>query len=280
MADGKEWDAGRRPALIIGLLNNGPIDAERVGRMLIDLKADYQRGNGHSLVLSHMETGSMWFTLWDAVTWGTAGVVATAAVVEAGERLLEFGKRIMSAIQHADESSKEIAPPVVDNDSDDYGDEMQSAIRIVSIAAENKAGAEIIFENDPKGGRRIQLIRLLPAEAVRINAYNKRASSVRRRRRLKVKQGPAAKLPQTDDAQQDAVIEDFSKRLVSMSGTASDDDIRAFIAIIADTVKSTGSTHLLEQMASAMEAHGRWGIALMIREHIPPNDHLPPIRVS
>ncbi|MER9493041.1 hypothetical protein [Mesorhizobium sp. M0006] len=260
MVDGLEWSEGR-PTLIIGLLNGSPIDAAEVGRLLIDLQSDYRETNNTSLVLARMETGSIWLYLWDAATYAAQAVSNATTLYEGGKRLLKFGKRVQSFIKHADGIEDTVAIA-----QQSFGDELKSFERIVEKLAKKNAGFEVIIDNASVGTGRQILVRMLPPQTKKVAKNLKRLKAGRRGGQML-----RAEDPQIGYGAQKATYLDLRSSLEGLSGSASESDIRIIIEAFANLVKGYGTIQPLRDLALDMEAKGKFEIARIIREYIPPD---------
>lgn len=277
MANAGEWDNEGRPTLVIVLRNERPIDAAKVGRLLIDLQADYYRTTRHSLVLGHMESGSVWLYLLDAAVYGLEAFKGAGDAADGAGRIWDFGKRIKAALTRADDSSKQLPAPTSAAGAaeaasqDNLTSVIKSVERMVGTAADSNAGLEVRIEGMIAGSPSTIAVRYTPADTKRVNRQLKRDKAAR-----KPMEKAHDELDEEVPQEVTRSLQDFSQRIDALGGTASEDDLRAVIAVVAETVKATpGGTHLLEQLAIRLDLEAKSHIAKMIREHIPPKDRTP-----
>jgi hypothetical protein len=199
-------------------------------------------------------------------------------LADAGGRIWDFGKRIRGALRRADDASKHLPVPInapddslkaAPNESD-LASVVKSVERMVSTAADANSGFEIRIEGVVAGSPTTIAARYTPAETRRISKQLKRDRAARKR--------SETGRVDSDEHPQKVIetVQAFGQRIDAFADSASEDELREFVALIADTVKTTpGGVQLLEQLAIRMELGAKGSIARMIWEHVPPKDRTP-----
>lgn len=262
------------PTIIIGLTSQRQVNAGDIGRILVDLQADYKRLYGQSLVLQHMETGSIWLFLQEAMTWVAGKAVAAGDLSQAASRMLDFGKKVQDAV--AGKQGKLAVPNVAGQDE---SEKLKFLDRAIKTAAKNGGGFEYIEEMDGKTNNRRTVVRMTPPETREMVKREAKRKKVQRKDwyRLPPSERKTVAIPdyQTTEIATPETMRVLGARLDALPASASPHDIQLVVDTVAELLKSWGSSHRLEHFAQSMEFKGRDDIATLIRRHIPPQNQLP-----
>jgi hypothetical protein len=260
--------------LVFGLTTQQPISAAEIGRLLIDLQADYQRLYGRTLVLAKFETGSFWAHVQDAATWLANHSENISQWADTGSHVLDFGKKILDAIKRKDIDAATL--PLSTRAEQD--EELRFVERMVKTATKANSGFEMYSERDDKAGTKKMMVRLTPADTRRIHNSSKRMKAVKQATQAlpnphglisppSITTSTALSVP--NPWLQDDLTSRLEERLKALPSSAPEDDVRALVAALVSVLSPYGLSPL-EDLAKSLEASGRHHVASIVRRHIPP----------
>ncbi|WP_156459730.1 MULTISPECIES: hypothetical protein [unclassified Mesorhizobium] len=259
------------PTIIIGLTAHRQVNVEDIGRILIDLQSDYKRLYGQSLVLRHIETGSAWLFLQEALIWVAGKAVAAGDLAQAASRMLDFGKKVQETV-----ARKQGKLPVANITGYDENEKLKFLDRAIKTMAKAGGGFEYIEEVDGSTNNRRTVVRLTPPETKEIEKSEIKRKKAQRKDWYKLPQsergGPH---PIGSMAVSPEVMRSVGERLDALQSSASPHDIQFVVETVAELLNNWGATHLLEHFAQSMELKDRHDIAVLIRRHIPPQNRIP-----
>lgn len=259
------------PTIMIGLTTHRQINAEEIGRILIDLQSDYNRLYGQSLVLRHMETGSAWLFLQEALTWVAGKAVAAGDLAQAAGRMLDFGKKVQETV-----ARKQGKLPVANVTSYGEIEKLKFLDRAIKTAAKTGGGFEYIEEVDGNTNNRRTVVRLTPPEAKEIERSETKKKKAQRKDWYKLPPTERGVVYSTEDRTiSPEFLRSLGARFDALQSSASPHDIQLVVETVAELLKNWGAAHLLEHFAQSMELKGRHDIAVLIRRHIPPQNLIP-----
>lgn len=232
--------------LLISFDNGRPMSAAQVAAILKALDADYRGMTGRELVLARLELGSTWIWLSDIASSAGGWIKGTAEVLKATQDLASFAKKLHGGF-------KPKKKPVPLNPLGVFDDSVDRSITAMAKASEQThstirmrkttttdAGTETIeIEVTPKEAKEAR-IRVKDIKARRLSAPDVRKSI----------------------AQHDELIGTM-RSLPQLTG-----DLEAVVRALVNAAVVNGGASLLGQVASTLEAEGRWDIASVIWQHL------------
>jgi hypothetical protein len=249
MADDLLGTFERPNTLAVGILSEAPVDAADVGKLIVDMAADYRRATRGRLVLAGYENGSAWIFVQDAIVTagGIAGSVSSIAV--AAGHMKTYVEYLQGQLR-----PKEVAPLTVDQSAS----VAKSATRMVETAVKHGAGLDLRYTSDVAMGKHAFEIRLTPPQV----REAKSEMSLRRQNAISRAKYTAIAPPSHED---NAEVE---RAVRMLSGPRSQDELEGIVALIAAVLKKAGNSRLLPTIAAAFDEQGRRAIGDMVRSHI------------
>ncbi len=245
MADSLPGGFEQPNTLAVGILSEDPVDAADVGKLIVDMAADYRRATRGRLVLAGYENGSAWIFVQDAIAaaGGVAGSVSSIAA--AAGHMRTYVEYLRGQLK-----PKEVASLTVDQSAS----VAKSATRMVETASKHGAGLDLHYTSDVATGKHALQIRLTPPQVLE-------AKSEMLRRRQHAKNTAIAPPSHEDNAEVERAVK-------MLSGPRSQDELEGIVALIAAVLKKAGNSRLLPTIAAAFDEQGRRVIGDMVRSHI------------
>lgn len=255
MVEPKMRKSEEKNTLVIAILNEQPIDADEIGKLLRALSTDYHRATGSRLVLSRLELGSTWIFLQDALALagGMAGHVS--AIAGAANNMKTFVGHIKEYLQRP--KSTNLTPEI------DISPVAETLGKVAEIAARKDAGFKLRYRSDAKKGIQELDAEFTPNQAWEFDQFA-RADRARAKGRKKAQQ---VLLPKTEEPLQ---IEHLAERLRAQAVEAPD-QIESLVEVVIEFLKSNGLAHQLPGLALSLEARGLSEMARIVRRHIGPD---------
>ncbi|MDP2119524.1 MAG: hypothetical protein Q8K28_06430 [Hoeflea sp.] len=233
--------------LLIIFDNERPVSAAHVAAVLKALDSDYRQMTGRDLVLARMELGSTWLWLVDIAVYAGGALKDTAAATKASAELWVFAKKIRDAIK----PKKQIVvsghePAALDEGVD------KSIMAIAKAAEATNSNVRMRKTVTTSAGVQTIEVEVTPLEA--------KEARKRMRQRPKTAKKIVDSASQAEDHYE--VARTF-RELPPMTG-----ELEAVIQAIVQAHVTNGGAYILEQVASTLEAEGRWDIASVIRQNL------------
>ncbi|ESX87092.1 hypothetical protein [Mesorhizobium sp. LNJC405B00] len=248
MADNVPGSFERPNTLAVGILSEDPVDAADVGKLIVDMAADYRRATRGRLVLAGYENGSAWIIVQDAIAAAGGVAGSFSSIAAAAGHMKTYVEYLRGQLK-----PKEVAPLTVDQSAS----VAKSATRMVETAAKHGAGLDLRYTSDVTKGKHALQIRLTPPQV----RETKSEMSLRRQKDISRMKYTAIAPPSHED---NAEVERAVKML---SGPRSQDELEGIVALIAAVLKKAGNSRLLPTIAAAFDEKGRRVIGDMVRSH-------------
>lgn len=273
----EEFFDPERPVLELLFHAEHQFDMGQVGRMLVDLDADYHRMFKRRLTLVRIETGSLLAQIAEQVTAGAMILQSTGDIAGSLERLVGFGQMLQDGFR----SLKKQNEP-----SNSWFSDLSKALpAITKFAAQNGSDVDIKARSHPKHGDALSF-KVTSHEAKMAHGKLLRMKSegspkIRERAAAALPRPPHDNLdalPSPDTVQREAPTTNASRlaleSLGALSRSAPSSDVRILVDAIAKMFKEANELDELENLAKAMDDNKRPEIAKMLRAHLPPKEYV------
>jgi hypothetical protein len=234
--------------LTVGILSEDPVDAADVGKLIVDMAADYRRVTRGRLVLAGYENGSAWISVQDAIAAAGGVASSVSSMVDAASHMKTYFEYLRGQLK-----PKEAEPLTIDQSAS----VAKSATRMVETAAKHGAGLDLRYNSDVAMGKHALEIRLTPPQV-------REAKSEMLSRRQNAVSG-ITRTAIAPSSQEDTAEVELAVRM--LSGPRSQDELEGIVGLIAAVLKKAGNSRLLPTIAAAFDDQGQRAIGDMVRSH-------------
>jgi hypothetical protein len=234
-----------------------PPPAADLGEVLAALARDYREmTRGRVLVVTRVESGSIWVTLTDAALAATPYVVHGMAAVTAINALAKFAENLQKWFGHA--KSNEGKKRLYRKGKKASG--QRSVEAIIKAAASTRSRVRV--KHTTANGETLEA-ELTPSEATEAAAEEGQAKE----EAISLQHDGATRLQISAPEVRGAI-----ERLQQASAqNLSPTQIQAVVDVVVAVLQGAGAGNLLPEIASELEMHGMYEFAQAVRQHIRPS---------
>jgi hypothetical protein len=235
--------------LVLLISDGRPVRASELGELLTALARDYRQvSRGRLLVVTQLESGSLWILLKDAALAAKPYLTETAEYTKAAQALFEFARGLKRNLARKKSADGEAVDPAKSGP-------FRSIESIVKVAADT--GAELSLKYAGSAGEVIE-ITLTPVEAIEIRERDKVAAY-----QARIEQEDRRLLPSHSRAEDRAKALADELELLAISDSSEPNPL---IVAVVRLLRRSGNEPLIEMLAQELDGRGYPELAAAVRK--------------